>query len=231
MPDLSSLHEIKVGSHLFHVGKPEIRDVRKAVVGYSDVTSLLLFLQRACDLVVFHGPNIATARMLEYPEKTGSQASLHDHLFHSEFRPISGLTCLRGGMAQGEIVGGNLTRLVGSIGTDHEIETDQGILFLEDAGKDARQIDAMVTHLRNAGKLDGVRGMVFSDMFECSNLHMLWGSVSELLSEFGIPIASGLPSGHGRSCLTIPLGVEVILDAGEGSITFEREGQADVADR
>lgn len=231
MPDLSSLHEIKVGSHLFHVGKPEIRDVRKAVVGYSDVTSLLLFLQRACDLVVFHGPNIATARMLEYPEKTGSQVSLHDHLFYWEFRPISGLTCLRGADAQGEIVGGNLTRLVGSIGTDHEIETDQRILFLEDAGKSARQIDAMVTHLRNAGKLDGVRGMVFSDMFECSNLHMLWESVSELLPEFGVPIASGLPSGHGRSCLTIPLGVEAILDADEGSITFEREGQANVADR
>ena len=121
--------------------------------------------------------------------------------------------------------------MVGSIGTDHEIETDERILFLEDVGKGAWQIDAMVTHLRNAGKLEGVRGVVFADMFECSNLHMLWESVSEVLSEFGIPIASGLPSGHGRSCLTIPLGVEVILDADEGSITFEREGLAHVANR
>jgi len=86
---------------LRHLSMDAIRDVRKAVVGYSDVTSLLLFFQRACDLVVFHGPNIVTARMLEYPEKTGSQISLHDHLFHSKFRPISGLTCLRGAEAQG----------------------------------------------------------------------------------------------------------------------------------
>ena len=90
---------------LRHLSTDAIRNVRKAVVGYSDVTSLLLFLQRACDLVVFHGPNIATARMLEYPEKTGSQVSLHDNLFHSEFRPISGLKCLQRGRGPGRNCG------------------------------------------------------------------------------------------------------------------------------
>ena len=209
-----------------HINSARIADIRKIVVGYSDVTSLLILFQKVCEMVVYHGPNLATERMLSFSERDTSQTSLHDHLFLDNCCPSYEVIELRTGSAQGEIVGGNLTRVVGTIGTKYELETEGRILFLEDVGKGPQQIDAMVTHLRNAGKLDAVKGMVFGDMSGCRQVDILWEVMRDLFRSAPFPVVSGLPSGHGRICQTLPMGRCVNLDAGTGRLIFLEDRRA-----
>jgi muramoyltetrapeptide carboxypeptidase len=90
------------------------------------------------------------------------------------------------------------------------------LLFLEDVNAKPYQIDRMLWQLSQAGKLDGVRGIVFGEMLDCLSP----GAAPELLDEvilrvfdkFQGPIAIGLRSGHvSRSNVTLTFGVEAEL--------------------
>lgn len=107
--------------------------------------------------------------------------------------------------------------LVASLGTPYEIQTNGTILFLEDVGTRPYQIDRMITHLRLAGKLDGVRGIVFGPMLDCVQpgqpADMLEKVLLRVLQDFPGPVAMGLRSGHvTERNLTLPIGVTSELD-------------------
>ena len=79
----------------------------------------------------------------------------------------------------------------------------------------------MITHLRNAGKLDSIRGVVMADMAKCDGLDgFLWDVVGELFENDQIPVVYGLASGHGETCITLPLGRNVDLNADDGCLSF-----------
>lgn len=184
-----------------------LRAHRKIVLGYSDVTSLLLYFQKVCGMVVYHGPNLATPRMFDSETSTLSVDSLFSELFDAGLLREHTLSVIQAGATEGVMVGGNLTHLCCSLGTSYEIDTRQRILFLEDTGKPAYQIDRMITHLRNAGKLDNILGVVFANMHGCDNDGTLQEVLRDLFAEFAVPILYGLPSGHGPTCITVPLGL------------------------
>ena len=128
-------------------------------------------------------------------------------------------TLNRGGLsARGTLYGGCLSILVALLGTPYEPQTEGKLLFLEDVGAKPYQIDRMLWQLRQAGKLDGVRGIVFGEMLDCVSP----GAAPDLLEEvilrvfddFDGPIAIGLRSGHvSRGNVTLTLGVEAELIA------------------
>jgi muramoyltetrapeptide carboxypeptidase len=72
----------------------------------------------------------------------------------------------------------------------------------------------MLTHLRNAGKLENIGGVVFADMEGCNSDGTLWEVVADLFSDATYPVVYGLPSGHGATCLTVPLGLSSSLEGG-----------------
>ena len=198
---------------------------RKIVVGYSDVTSLLLYFQKVCDMVVYHGPNLATRKMLELEERNQSQASIQRNLFKSEeaFLPQHAVDTLKSGQACGQLIGGNLTLFCCSLATPYEPETEGRILFLEDVSEEPYRIDRKLTHLRNAGKFTGLKGIVFGEMVECEGENgLLWDVLAEFFREDPFPVAYNLRSGHGDVCLTLPLGdrVELITEADSGFVRF-----------
>jgi muramoyltetrapeptide carboxypeptidase len=93
------------------------------------------------------------------------------------------------------------------------------ILFVEDVNKAPYQIDRMLTHLRNAGKLNHLKGIVFADMSGCERgPGNLWEIVADLFRDAPFPIVYGVRSGHGEVCLTLPLGARVRLDAEKGRL-------------
>jgi muramoyltetrapeptide carboxypeptidase len=193
-------------------------------VGCSDITVLLIYLLQQCFVIPFHGPNVATSQFIQGGEEMA--LALKKALTSSE--PIGEITCsvLRSGTAQGAIIGGCLSSLVTTVGTPYEPDLQGKILFVEDVNEPPYKIDRMLTHLKSAGKLAGVKGVVFGQMPGCDTDNgLLREAIVDALSTIPGPIFFGFPSGHGPRNLTIPLGVPVRIQ--KGVMSFQGEDRVD----
>ncbi len=203
-----------------HLDRGLVRAHPKIFMGYSDVTTLHLALQRA-GLVTFHGPMVA----VEFASGAVDAASLAQAL-----GGIGGLYAssaddlvpLRSGVGTGRLRGGCLSLLAAASGTPWALETDgdDTILFVEDVDEPPYRIDRMLRQLRAAGALGGVRGIVFGDMKGCSPSadadYGLEDVIAEALAGLDVPIAMGLSSGHASGPqVTLPLGVRARLACGD----------------
>jgi muramoyltetrapeptide carboxypeptidase len=135
----------------------------------------------------------------------------------------SGASGLIEGAAEGILYGGCLSILVASLGTPYEIKTDGTILFLEDLAAKPYQVDRMLMQLKLAGKLDGVRGIIFGEMIDCvqnaKQGYTLQEVVLRIVGGLGVPVAYGLRSGHVTAGnITLPFGVRAGLTVGGGVV-------------
>ena len=191
----------------------------KPLFAYSDMTGLQCYLLDELGLPAFHGPMVAADFYLE--------DGVHLESFQAAIagRPYTlgraeGLRTLKGGRARGTLYGGCLSILVAMIGTRWEPQTEGKLLFLEDVGAKLYQIDRMLWHLRQAGKLDGIRGIIFGEMLDCASPgapgDLLENAILSALAGLDVPIALGLRSGHvSRQNVTLTFGVEAELQAGD----------------
>lgn len=194
-----------------------IRDHPKILVGYSDVTSLLTYLNDATGLTTMHGPMVTK----DFAKNGGVdeaswRASVCGWMTQLEFPEGSEVVPLVRGFAQGKLYGGCLSMLAASLGTPYEVQTDGTILFIEDVAAHPYQVDRMLMQLKLAGKLDGVRGIVFGMMKDCDTAggsgYSLRDIVTRVVGDLTIPVAYGLRSGHvDGGNLTLPIGVEAVL--------------------
>ena len=194
----------------------------KLFMGYSDLTSLLCYLDARCGLATLHGPvvcgdlrhelDIATRRQLMGVLKGDMEAMQPPDACQD------GLTVLRAGDAQGRLLGGCLSVLACTIGTPFQPRTQDAILFLEDRGERLYAIDRLLTSLKLSGLLQGVRGLVFGhfDRVE-ADADLSYDAkdvIADVLGELGIPILYGFPSGHCSQPLTLPFGVRAAIRGG-----------------
>lgn len=208
-----------------------IRTHPKPFIGYSDHTSLHCWLRQQANLVTFYGPmGAADFGRGDRVEDGVDLASWNHALGGSDSWSLGaaeGLRVLRGGVAEGVLDGGCLSIYAEAIGTPFAPRPVQGVLFLEDIGVKPFQWDRLLLHLRYAGLLEGVQGIVFGDMRQCvgpEEQDLLEAAILHSLRDFAGPIAMGLPSGHvGGPNVTLPLGVRVRLDLadpGEPRLSF-----------
>jgi muramoyltetrapeptide carboxypeptidase len=193
-----------------------IRQNPKIINGASDITLLLNWVERS-GVVSFHGPMVATSiRQGSAGYDRDAFLSLLQGSARLRF-PMNGTTVLRPGTAEGRLTGGCLSLVVSTLGTHHEIDTTDSILVLEDIDAKPYQIDRMITHLKQAGKFEGVRAVVFGEMLNCMQ-HPNQGYTLEevllgLLAEFSFPILFGFATGHtSRPNVIVPFGVRARLD-------------------
>jgi muramoyltetrapeptide carboxypeptidase len=195
------------------------RDLRrlppKILVGYSDATSLLAFVTAKLGWVTFHGPMVATDLPKLAPRYGRELAAT---LCGTPPPPFELAATLRAGVAEGRLLGGCLSILVTLLGTPYAPDFRQSLLFLEDVNEEPYQLDRMLTHLRQAGVLGGVAGIVFAEMANCGTRREILDVLTERTRDLGVPVAFGLPSGHGRGKRTLPLGVRARLDAGRRTL-------------
>jgi muramoyltetrapeptide carboxypeptidase len=193
-----------------------IRANPKVFCGSSDNTTLLTYVCDVAEMVVFHGP------MLQRDAKPGgvdeeSWFAAVGSTGPYTLRLDEDVQVLVPGTGEGTMYGGCLSLLCASLGTPYEIETRDTILFIEDVGEPAYRIDRMLMHLKLAGKLDGVRGLVFGEMLDCARGtegYTLQEVVLRIVGDLGVPVVYGLRSGHvTRRNVTIPLGVAARLSA------------------
>ena len=198
-----------------------VRANPKAFIGYSDHTSLHIWMAREAGLVTFYGPMVAA----DFARPDGFDAASWGHALRGDggwsLGAGDGLRALRAGAGEGTLAGGCLSILAESLGTTYALPPADAprILFLEDIGTKPYQWDRMLLHLRYAGMLEQVSAIVFGDMRQCvaaEDEPLLENAILHALKDFAGPIAIGLRSGHVDSpCVTLPLGVRVRLEASE----------------
>ena len=190
----------------------------KPFFAYSDLTGLQLHLLDRIGLPAFHGPMLAADFYLEDGvDRKSFEAAISGNPY--ALGAEEGLRTLRPGAASGTLYGGCLSILVSMLGTPWEPRTEGKLLFFEDVGAKPYQVDRMLWQLRAAGKLEGVTGIVFGEMLNCSSNgapdDLLEQAILSALDGFVGPIAFGLRSGHvSLQCVTLTLGVEAELIAG-----------------
>ena len=190
----------------------------KILVGASDVTTLLTWLHDSVGLVTFHGPMVeksfGSPDGVDLESWSAALSAAEPWAIRSDVEPVVP------GKAEGRLYGGCLSLLVASLGTPYEVQTAGTILFLEDVNERPYQIDRMLMHLKLAGKLDGVRGIIFGEMLECRQSaeqpYTLQQVITRVVGDLGVPVAFGLRSGHvSRENITLPLGVHARLTVDE----------------
>src|ERR1700688_3179858 len=200
----------------------------KAFIGYSDNTTLQTYFCDAAKIVTFHGPMVAKdfAKADGVDVESWLAALSGRENWRFNFDSSSGVKPLAQGSAEGVLYGGCLSMLVQSLGTPYEIRTEGTILFIEDVGTKPYQIDRMLMHLKLAGKLDGVCGLIFGEMLDCIQApgqgYTLEEVVMRVVGDLRVPVAYGLRSGHVSSHnITLPIGVSAVLNVGGSGVTLE----------
>ncbi|MFQ5658062.1 MAG: LD-carboxypeptidase [Candidatus Methylomirabilales bacterium] len=204
------------GRILPHLDLKLIRRHPKVFIGSSDVTILHLALTQGGGFTTFHGPMIEPD--LSRRNNPLTLRSLRSLILEGApfERTIPGGFLAREGKITGEITGGNLSLVIFSLGTPFEIETRGKVLFLEEVSEEPYRVDRMLTHLKLAEKLEGVKGIVFGEMVRCGPRNRHSGfSVKDVLTRFAhdldCPCFATFPSGHGRENVVLPMGGRITL--------------------
>jgi len=243
-PEVKAVFAIRGGYGSMHlldrIDYDLIRRNPKIFLGYSDITAMHLAINKQAKLVTFHGP-ITLSRFTDYTQKYFRKALFESQPIgkvtnppeSNELRPTHTLRTIRPGVATGRLIGGNLTLISTTLGTPYEIETRGKIVFLEDVDEEPYSIDRMLTHLRLAGKFDGVAGVIFGECQDCrpkdykpsTTIPYGLGEVLDnILGELKVPVLSGLTIGHTDDQLTLPLGVNTTLDATNQTLEIKEAG-------
>lgn len=149
----------------------------KFFIGYSDMTALHLFLSQEWGWKPIHGSTIFD---LSKPEKAQSNFIKLAEIVKGKVKQavVNDLTAFNdiaksNKSVSGKLTGGNLTMVLTSIGTSWQIKTDGKILFLEDVNIAAFRLDRELLHLKQAGLLENVRGIIFGSFDKDQDATML----------------------------------------------------------
>jgi len=192
----------------------------KVIVGFSDVTALLAWARTRGGVRGVHGPVVTQLGSLRRADHRRLFALLEGAALPRPY--VTGLRPLCRGRARGRLVGGNLEVLSRLVGTGYLPSLRGAILFLEEVGERPYRLDRTLTQLLLCGVLAGVRAVVVGDLVACAEPVGTGPSaaavVAERLGRLGIPLCLGLPVGHGRRNLALPVGARAVLDADAGTL-------------
>ena len=203
-----------------------VRADPKVVLGFSDITGLQFALWRGARLPSIHGPGVAWR---DDRTPAASAESLRAALMTTEPVVIkvdpadetAGVSVP--GAAHGILLGGNLSLIAASVGTQDMPDLTGAVLLIEDVGEPPYKVDRMLTHLRRAGVLRGLAGVAVGQFTDCADDWpvTIVDILRDRLDDLGVPVLGGLPIGHGPGQLTVPLGVPATLDTAAGTLTVD----------
>ena len=200
-----------------HLDVQLVRANPKVFVGYSDHTSLHVWLWNELRMMTFYAPMVAA----DWSNMDGVHRATWQAAVEAKSKwsvgSNDGLRCLRGGEVEGRLLGGCLSIIAEGLGTPWALRVDEPtVLFLEDIGTKPYQWDRMLQHLRAAGMLKHVRGIILGDMaanVKPDEMQLLEAACQHALDDFVGPVAIGLRSGHvvGQN-RSLPLGAWVKMN-------------------
>jgi len=203
----------------------------KALIGYSDITALLLALHARTGIVTFHGPNGSgewNRTNVDWMQRVlwrGEMATfVNPRETEETIVPEAHRTrTLYPGKARGRLIGGNLTVLTALVGTPYLPDFTDAVLFLEDVEEAPYRVDRMLVQLKQAGVLGRLRGVVWGTCTRCTPGEG-FGSLTipdvlnDHIASLRVPAYYGAMIGHLKEQFTLPIGVMVELDADAGTL-------------
>lgn len=204
----------------------------KVFVGYSDITAIHIAINKFCDLVTFHGPMVTEMndKFHQFSKESLLKAIMESTVERTIINPNGeSIKTIYKGCAEGILVGGNLSLISSTIGTPYEIDTKGKILFIEEINEEPYKVDRMMTQLKLAGKFNDSAGIILGDWNKCvpeepeRSLELLQ-VFEDILIPLKKPTIYNLQSGHCKPMITLPLGVEVFMDAGKGEVIIKESG-------
>ncbi len=212
---------------LSHLDERRLARHPKIFMGYSDITSLLVYFERNLGWVTFHGPMVTrefAAGEGHYDRAWLAKALMQD--IPAGTIPLEGTTVIHPGRVRGRLTGGCLPMLTASLGTRYEFSSDGAILFLEDYASKPYQIDRMLMQLKLAGKFNHARAVVFGEMTDCQQHpeqgYSILDVITEVMQDIDLPMLFGVRSGHSDwGNIVLPFGVEVTVDCDRRELTVE----------
>jgi len=206
-----------------------IRENPKILVGYSDITTLLLSIFAKTGLITFHGP-VGKSEWTDYTKQNFKEVLTgQQKLFNIPDKNLcedcDELETITPGKVKGKLLGGNLSVLTAMMGSDYLPDWNNSILFLEDVGEDVYRLDRMLTQLKLNGVLEEISGFIFGQCTSCemssSKSLTLRQVFDDHIKPLGIPAFSGAMIGHIDNMLTLPVGLPVEMDTQEGTIKLK----------
>lgn len=199
-----------------------IRNHPKIIMGFSDITSLLLAIYARSGVVTFHGP-VGISTWSNFTVDSLKQVLFNPQTITFQNSNQMRVQTITPGKNKGKLVGGNLSVLAAMVGSDYLPDWKNSILFVEEVGEEVYRIDRMLTQLKLAGILDDISGFIFGQCSKCEpekpqESLTLEQMLFEHIRPLNIPAWYGSMIGHIRDIFTLPIGSEVEIDAVAGTI-------------
>lgn len=203
-----------------------LRNYPKIIMGYSDITALLLSVYKHSNLVTYHGP-VASSQLSDKHKKNLDQVLFTNEVINYD---VPEMQVLQSGKMEGKLQGGNLTLISSTLGTDYEIDLSDSILFVEDVSILAHEFDRMMHQLLMNEKFKTCRGIIFGKMKKLTKRGNFYPNKSftilevmeQISQKINIPIAYNLPFGHVESNLIFPIGSYAEIDTAKKNIKIFR---------
>lgn len=204
-----------------------IRQNPKILIGFSDITALILAIYKKSNLVAYHGP-VASSEMNTLTKDSFIKTLFAEYSNKPNKYQIPEMVPIVKGNAIGRLTGGNLTMVANTLGTEYEIDTDGALLFLEETKEEPYKVDRMLTHLHLAGKFKNCNGVILGNFdFMKSRRPFYPGrsfTTTEILTdrfkEMKVPVVYGMPFGHMTNKLTLPVGINAGIDTESKTFTI-----------
>ena len=194
-----------------------VRRAGKWIAGYSDVTMLHLGAARHARLETLHatmpsrfGTDSASLRSFDALAR-----GLRGELRQVEAKPD---TLNRLGVAEGRLVGGNLSLIYAAAGTPEDVlARGEYVLFIEDVGEYLYHIDRMLQNLERSGKLARCRAVLVGRMTDIKlvgrfGVRRAEEHVARCLAKYNVPQVYGLEVGHEEANLALYMGRKVRVE-------------------
>jgi muramoyltetrapeptide carboxypeptidase len=206
-----------------HLDFDLIRRNPKPLIGYSDITALLMAIYQQTGLTGLHGP-VASSTMTGYtreqlekilfsPEEELLISSIVPGDADDAFQP----EVIHPGKCEGQLTGGNLSLLAAMAGTPFGLDATDKLVFIEDVGEKPYRIDRMLTQLRQSARLDKAAGILLGVFNDCEPGEgdfslTLKETLHDRLGDLGIPVYYGFSFGHVEDMCTLPMGIRAAFD-------------------
>jgi muramoyltetrapeptide carboxypeptidase len=210
-----------------------IRRHPKILAGYSDITTLHGAVAVKAKLMSIHSPMLnGELDADDLPEFTRRSflRTIMEARASGSIRagcPENNIVVVRGGRAEGRLIGGNLSVLCAALGTSYIPSFKGKILFFEDISEKPYRLDRMLTQLLNTGRLQQLAGVAVGVNRDCHDpkasatgefRQTAADVIQERLGSLGVPVVTGLPFGHIALNATLPVGARAILDGDDGDL-------------
>lgn len=241
-------------SILPYIDYEALRRDPKIIVGFSDVTAVLLAIQEKAGLVTYYGPNLIPVfgeippwsresfgyfedmvvkkkplpHVFKMPDMwTEDSVGLEEHGVQCSTIQNEWV-CVRHGRVQGRLIGGNLDTLYGVWGSKYLPEIQKGdILYLEENRGNPEKIERAISHLKLCGVFDRIGGLIFGKSADYSDRgtgKKFWEVTMEILKEYTFPILAEFDCAHTKPMHTLPLGCMYELDSSKKQLILLEHG-------